>query len=348
MSPDVPTSTGCFSGSKKEKHGLERNQSSTHISSHQSNGDGTPKLKSPSACYVSPEKEEAVNALRYAGSSLSQENETAPTPVYSPRPGSKDASRGSRELQSLDSLSNVPGSSHSMNTASTILLPSADSKSAATDSSSNASGQPTRLQHCCESHDGTISISDSDDEITDYHRSRPESEEIHRRQESQPAIEIPRTSIHETSEIAECQNSGVELCDSAADSFLDKMFEENRIVVSQSPTTSTDTQGGSNTSYSATTPRSSLTSTTDGTPGKGNPNKRKQREDDDDEENTPNRRRKEQTGPIERLGQQGSRTPRLACHFHLFDKRQYCKNNRTGKKYETFSGPGWKSMHYLK
>jgi hypothetical protein len=26
----------------------------------------------------------------------------------------------------------------------------------------------------------------------------------------------------------------------------------------------------------------------------------------------------------------------------------YCKNNRTGKRYETCSGPGWSTMHHLK
>jgi hypothetical protein len=26
----------------------------------------------------------------------------------------------------------------------------------------------------------------------------------------------------------------------------------------------------------------------------------------------------------------------------------YCKNNRTGKRYETCSGPGWQTMHHLK
>ena len=136
--------------------------------------------------------------------------------------------------------------------------------------------------------------------------------------------------------------------ESPREEFLERIFEENGTFISHSPTTSTNSQGSRNSSQSITT-TSSSTSATEGSQSTGTPNKRKLSNDEDDESNRENRSRKQgRPGPSNNSEQDALRGRRLACHFHLFDKQKYCKNNKTRKKYETCSGPGWPSMHHLK
>jgi hypothetical protein len=136
---------------------------------------------------------------------------------------------------------------------------------------------------------------------------------------------------------------------SPREEFLDNLFEENKPFNIRSPATSTGSQGGgTNSSQSTKTPPSSVPTTAEGFQATASQNKRKWRNDDDEEWNRPHRPRKERPDPSDNFEQEGRRGRRLACHFHIFDKQKYCKNQRTGKKYETCSGPGWPSMHHLK
>ena len=135
--------------------------------------------------------------------------------------------------------------------------------------------------------------------------------------------------------------------ESPREEFLERIFEENGTFISHSPATSTDSQGSSN-SNQPTTTTSSSTSATEGSQSAAAPGKRKL-SNDDDESNRENRSRKQGRPSLSNNSEQGAlRGRRLACHFHLFDKQKYCKNNRTGKKFETCSGPGWPSIHHLK
>jgi hypothetical protein len=134
---------------------------------------------------------------------------------------------------------------------------------------------------------------------------------------------------------------------SPREEFLEKVFEEARSFTSHSPTTSTDSQGGRNGGQTNTTPLSSLPS--NDSQGTTAPNKKRHRDDDEEEWDGPNQApKRERPGSKDTYGQHRHRGRRLACHFHLFKKEVYCKNNGTGKKYETCSGPGWSAMHYLK
>jgi hypothetical protein len=79
------------------------------------------------------------------------------------------------------------------------------------------------------------------------------------------------------------------------------------------------------------------------------PDEKRGREDDEEECDGPNQAPKqERPSPEDIFTQHCYRERRLACHFHLFKKEVYCKNNKTGKQYETCSGPGWSAMHHLK
>lgn len=130
------------------------------------------------------------------------------------------------------------------------------------------------------------------------------------------------------------------------DEFLDKVFGENRAFTSRSATTPTDSGDSSNRSQSNTTPPSSLTGSLQEI---GKSFKRKRNNGEEEEGSPPDRPRKQgRTGPSDKYGQERHRGRRLACHFYLFQKDMYCKNNRTGKRYETCSGPGWQTMHHLK
>jgi len=131
--------------------------------------------------------------------------------------------------------------------------------------------------------------------------------------------------------------------------FLEKVFGENEAFTSRSPTTPTNSGGSSNRSQSNTTPPSFLTSTTDGSQEPRKSYKRKRGSDEEEEGSPPDRPRKQgKTRPSDIYGQERSRGRRFACHFHLLQKEMYCKNNRTGKRYETCSGPGWPTIHHLK
>jgi hypothetical protein len=142
-----------------------------------------------------------------------------------------------------------------------------------------------------------------------------------------------------------------ELFNGSEEEFIGKVFEENADLTSRSPATLTDPQGqGSNNSnQSNPTPPRSFPQPKDGSQGTGTSNKRKRGEDDEGESNHPNKPRKygRHVG-CEPYEQEHQRGRRLACHFHHFDKQRYCKNNRTGRKYETCSGPGWRTMHHLR
>jgi hypothetical protein len=142
---------------------------------------------------------------------------------------------------------------------------------------------------------------------------------------------------------------GLEGLENPREEFLDKVFGENEAFTSRSPTTPTESGDSSNRSQSNTTPPSSLTPTTDGYQGPQKSYKRKRGSDEEEEGSPPDRPRKQgKTRPSDIYGQERNRGRRFACHFHLLQKEMYCKNNRTGKRYETCSGPGWSTMHHLK
>lgn len=137
--------------------------------------------------------------------------------------------------------------------------------------------------------------------------------------------------------------------DSWEEKFLNEVFEENGTFVSSSQTTSTESQGCSGSSQLSTTPPSSLLSMTESSQGSEKSKKRKGRSDEDEEWDRPNRPQKHQRPePGEPSGRESQQRRRLACHFHILDKQKYRKNNVTGRRYETCSGPGWPSMHHLK
>lgn len=136
--------------------------------------------------------------------------------------------------------------------------------------------------------------------------------------------------------------------ESETDDYLERLFEENQSFTTVSLYTSTNSQRGSDPEYSDQTPPSSLFSSGLRVPNNPSSNKRRRASDEDEEENSQNRRKKPKrdSDGIWRKEEQSDR--RLACHFHLFDPQEYCKNIRTGKTYETCSGPGWATMHHLK
>jgi hypothetical protein len=135
--------------------------------------------------------------------------------------------------------------------------------------------------------------------------------------------------------------------ESPREEFLERIFEENGTFISHSPATTTGSQGSSNSSQPTTT-TSSSNSATGSSESAAAPGKRKL-SNDDDESNRENRSRKQGRPSLSNCSDQDAlRGRRLACHFHLFDKQKYCKNNRTGKKFETCFGPGWPSIHHLK
>ncbi len=71
--------------------------------------------------------------------------------------------------------------------------------------------------------------------------------------------------------------------------------------------------------------------------------------DDDEERDGPSGvPKRDRLGTNDTFGQDRRRSWRIAYTFHLFREDIYCKNERTGKKYETCSGPAWKHMHHLK
>jgi hypothetical protein len=137
--------------------------------------------------------------------------------------------------------------------------------------------------------------------------------------------------------------------------FLERVFEESGTFISGSPTDFTQSHGCSSSSQSGTTPPTSFLSTPENCQGT-EPSKKRRREGDEDENEDEdeerdrrkrsNKQRRLDTGDPSR--QESQQRRRLACHFHIFDKRRYSKNNETGKKYETCSGPGWPTMHHLK
>jgi hypothetical protein len=142
---------------------------------------------------------------------------------------------------------------------------------------------------------------------------------------------------------------GLEGLETPREEFLDKVFGENEAFTSPSPTTLTDSGDSSNRSQSNTIPPSSLTSTTDSSQEIGKSFKRKRNNSKEEEGSPPDRPRKQgRTGPSDKYGQECHRSRRLACHFYLFQKDIYYKNNRTGKRYETYSGPGWQTIYHLK
>ncbi|KAE9369908.1 hypothetical protein N431DRAFT_485699 [Stipitochalara longipes BDJ] len=71
-------------------------------------------------------------------------------------------------------------------------------------------------------------------------------------------------------------------------------------------------------------------------------------EEEEEEGNNPKSALKGARVGLTDICRQEHRGRRLACPFYLFNTETYCKNTRTGKRYETCSGPGWLAMHYLK
>ncbi|KAN0102222.1 hypothetical protein V8E51_012732 [Hyaloscypha variabilis] len=139
------------------------------------------------------------------------------------------------------------------------------------------------------------------------------------------------------------------LKDSQREKFLGTVFKENGAFTSHSPGASTGSEGRSNSSQADPTPSSSTASRSSYLGGRGASQKRKQASDDEEEQRYPERPRKQgRPSPRQQTERKSGRGRRLACHFHLIDKQLYCKNSRTGKKYETCSGPGWYTMHHLK
>lgn len=134
--------------------------------------------------------------------------------------------------------------------------------------------------------------------------------------------------------------------ESPREEFLEIIFEQNGTFISHSPATSTDSRGSSNSSQLTTT--SSSTSATESSQSIAAPGKRKLSNDDEDLNREDRSRKQGRPGLSHNSEQDALRGRRLACHFHLFDKQKYCKNNRTSKKFETCSGPGWPSIHHLK
>lgn len=120
------------------------------------------------------------------------------------------------------------------------------------------------------------------------------------------------------------------------ENFLEQVFNESASFMSCSGTASF-----------TTTPPSSFPSRTDGALGSTSFTKRR-RLSNEEEWDEPKRPRKQKRPKPDDRTDKGLRQRRLACHFHLFDQQKYCKNNLTGKKYETCSGPGSMTMHYLK
>lgn len=136
--------------------------------------------------------------------------------------------------------------------------------------------------------------------------------------------------------------------ESRREKFLEQIFNESGSFTSCSGTASSASQGCSNVDSSTTTPPSSLPSTTDdfGSASSTRWNRSSEEEEEWDQHKRP--RKDKRLEQDDRSDKKGLRHRRLACHFHLLDQQKYCKNNVTGKKYETCSGPGWTTMHYLK
>jgi len=136
--------------------------------------------------------------------------------------------------------------------------------------------------------------------------------------------------------------------ESLREEFLDAVFEAAASPATRCATRTTDSPGGDSSNQTSTSSLDLLPS--HGSRGATLSDRRRQRDDDDDEEQdgsnrAPKRERLSQGATFEQ-----DRFPRrrIACHFHLFQKDIYCKNKRTGKKYESCSGPGWPTMHHLK
>jgi len=141
----------------------------------------------------------------------------------------------------------------------------------------------------------------------------------------------------------------LKLKESQREEFLGTVFGEHGAFTSHSPTTSTGSEGGSNSSQPAQTPSSSTASRSSYLGDGGASQKRKQAADDEEEQRDPERPRKHgRPSPPQHPDRKSDRGRRLACHFHLIDKEFYCKNHLTGKRFETCSGPGWYTMHHLK
>jgi hypothetical protein len=145
----------------------------------------------------------------------------------------------------------------------------------------------------------------------------------------------------------EAPDSEVDCEQSPQEEFLEKVFNETKGLTSCSPSTSTDSQGPS--SQSNETPASSISSMSNFSGGPDGSNKKKRNSYDGEDGDNPGRPRKQgRTRPRNGSPERRQRGRRLACHFHLADKQKYCKNNLTGRRYETCSGPGWYTMHHVK
>ena len=147
------------------------------------------------------------------------------------------------------------------------------------------------------------------------------------------------------------QSSNFEANDdgSPGEEFLNRVFEENEGFTSFSPTTSAGSEGNSNSSPSDKTPNSSISSTSNSSGEIQKSNMKKRSSSDEERQGPPERPGKQwRPGPGDISKQKGQRGRRLACHFHLSNKKKYRKNTLTGKKYETCSGPGWFTMHHVK
>ncbi|PMD42055.1 hypothetical protein L207DRAFT_305659 [Hyaloscypha variabilis F] len=134
--------------------------------------------------------------------------------------------------------------------------------------------------------------------------------------------------------------------ESLREEFLEAVFEDGESFRSPCPTTSTLSRGSGNSQQANTATLSSLQS--EDSESIQSPQRRIQG-DDDEEHDGPYRASKQDLPGLEdTVGKDRHRSNRIVCPFHLFRKDIYCKNKTTGKKYETCSGPGWRTMHHLK
>lgn len=180
---------------------------------HQHQYRGTPRYTPNTNRSVRYVREHApennFNALLLAGAVLSQENNSAPTtPIVARHALPRTPNRHNRNVQSLSSLPNTPGSGRPM-TGNSALLPSAqfspeaDARVAHT-LSHHAIQQLQPQSHSRErrrkSRDSTISASDADEIARSSFRQ--ESEEIQESQASQSATEMLRIDPRESFEVA--------------------------------------------------------------------------------------------------------------------------------------------------
>lgn len=141
------------------------------------------------------------------------------------------------------------------------------------------------------------------------------------------------------------QSNSVE---SPSEKFLDDLFQECGDQISLSPASSFISHTSENTQSSSSSPPNVSTPSTSSTSKRGAPRKRAEK-NNEEENNSENRGYKKPKLGLTRSPHCGKITGRrLACPFYIFDSENYCRNDTTGAKYNTCSGPGFSEWHYLK